>query len=54
MGKDQGKRPAPLKVDGGAAANDSLMQFQADVLGIDVVRSEILETTALGAGIQED
>jgi glycerol kinase len=38
-----------LRVDGGAAANDLLMQIQADVLGIPVVRPRILETTALGA-----
>ena len=38
-----------LRVDGGAAANDWLMQFQADVLGIPVERPDMLETTALGA-----
>lgn len=38
-----------LRVDGGAAANDLMMQFQADLLGIPVVRPEIVETTALGA-----
>ncbi len=38
-----------LRVDGGAAANDLLMQFQADILGIPVVRPTVLETTALGA-----
>ena len=38
-----------LRVDGGAAANDLLMQFQADLLGIPVVRPEVIETTALGA-----
>jgi glycerol kinase len=38
-----------LKVDGGASANDLLMQFQADVLGLHCVRPEVLETTALGA-----
>jgi glycerol kinase len=38
-----------LRVDGGAAANDLLMQMQADLLGIPVVRPRILETTALGA-----
>ncbi len=38
-----------LRVDGGAAANDLLMQFQADLLGVPVVRPEVLETTALGA-----
>jgi glycerol kinase len=44
------KTPCPeLRVDGGAAANDLLMQFQADLLGIPVVRPEVIETTALGA-----
>ncbi len=38
-----------LRVDGGASANDALMQFQADLLGIPVVRPRIMETTALGA-----
>ncbi|PZO61256.1 MAG: glycerol kinase, partial [Phormidesmis priestleyi] len=38
-----------LRVDGGAARNDLLMQFQADVLGIPVVRPKVTETTALGA-----
>ncbi len=40
---------AELRVDGGAAVNDLLMQFQADLLGIPVVRPEVVETTALGA-----
>ena len=39
-----------LRVDGGAAANDWMMQFQADVLGIPVERLDVVETTALGAG----
>ena len=38
-----------LRVDGGACVNDLLMQFQADLLGIPVVRPEVVETTALGA-----
>ena len=38
-----------LRVDGGAAANDSLLQFQADLLGVPVVRPKVTETTALGA-----
>ena len=38
-----------LRVDGGACANDLLMQFQADILGVPVVRPKVLETTALGA-----
>jgi glycerol kinase len=40
---------AELRVDGGASVNDLLMQFQADLLGIPVVRPKIVETTALGA-----
>jgi glycerol kinase len=40
---------APLRVDGGATANDWLMQFQADVLGVPVERPDMIETTALGA-----
>jgi glycerol kinase len=39
-----------LRVDGGATANNLLMQFQADILGVPVVRPKVLETTALGAG----
>ena len=38
-----------LKVDGGASANDFLMQFQSDILGIGVIRPQCIETTALGA-----
>jgi glycerol kinase len=38
-----------LRVDGGATANDWLMQFQADLLGVPVERPDIVETTALGA-----
>jgi glycerol kinase len=49
MQKDAGKNLTELRVDGGAAANDLLMQFQADILGVPVVRPKILETTALGA-----
>jgi glycerol kinase len=40
---------AELRVDGGACVNDLLMQFQADLLGIPVVRPQVVETTALGA-----
>ena len=40
---------AELRVDGGASANDALMQFQSDILGIPVVRPAVTETTALGA-----
>jgi glycerol kinase len=49
MQKDAGQPLSELRVDGGAAANDLLMQFQADILGVPVVRPRILETTALGA-----
>jgi glycerol kinase len=49
MQKDAGEALAELRVDGGAAANDLLMQFQADLLGVPVVRPRTLETTALGA-----
>ena len=38
-----------LRVDGGAAVNDGLLQFQADLLGVTVVRPQVTETTALGA-----
>lgn len=46
---DTGVRLTELRVDGGGSASDMMMQFQADMLGIDVVRPENLETTALGA-----
>lgn len=49
MEADAGAPLAELRVDGGAAANDFLMQFQADILGKTVVRPKNLETTALGA-----
>lgn len=49
MQKDLGKKIKTLKVDGGAAANDLLMQLQADYLGLNVIRPQNLETTALGA-----
>ena len=49
MQKDASLTLSELRVDGGAAANDLLMQFQADVLGVPVVRPQVLETTALGA-----
>jgi len=49
MQKDAGERLNELKVDGGAAANDLLMQFQADLLQVPVLRPRTLETTALGA-----
>jgi glycerol kinase len=46
---DAGVALAELKVDGGMVADDTLMQFQADILGIPVVRPAVVETTALGA-----
>jgi len=49
MQKDSGIKARELRVDGGAARNDFLCQFQADILGIPVVRPVITETTALGA-----
>jgi glycerol kinase len=49
MQKDSGQQLSELRVDGGAAANDLLMQFQADLLGVPVARPKVLETTALGA-----
>jgi glycerol kinase len=50
MQRDAGLTLAELRVDGGAAANNLLMQFQADLLGVPVARPRELETTALGAG----
>jgi glycerol kinase len=49
MRLDSGDSVQELRVDGGAAANDSLMQFQSDILGVPVIRPAITETTALGA-----
>jgi glycerol kinase len=49
MESDSGIKLKELRVDGGATRNDTLMQFQADVLGVSVVRPRIHETTALGA-----
>lgn len=49
MEEDSGIKLRTLKVDGGAVANNFLMQFQADILGVDVYRPDIIETTALGA-----
>jgi glycerol kinase len=49
MNKDSGVPLKALKVDGGMVYNDLLMQFQADVLGVPVVRPKVAETTALGA-----
>lgn len=49
MAADLGRPLAELRVDGGASANDLMMQFQADVLGVPVVRPQNLDTTAMGA-----
>ena len=49
MESDLGKRMKPLRVDGGAAANDLLMQIQADILGRRLIRPRVIETTAAGA-----
>jgi glycerol kinase len=49
MEKDAGTPLKGLRVDGGASANNLLMQFQADILGVNVERPKIIETTALGA-----
>lgn len=49
MQRDAAYSLSELRVDGGASANDALMQFQADLLGAPVVRPKVLETTALGA-----
>ena len=49
MRLDSGQPLSRLKVDGGMVANDTLMQFQSDLLGVPVIRPEIIETTALGA-----
>jgi len=49
MRRDSGGSVQELRVDGGAAANDGLMQFQSDILGVPVVRPAVTETTALGA-----
>ncbi|NLD84573.1 MAG: glycerol kinase GlpK, partial [Actinomycetales bacterium] len=48
-GTDATVSARPLRVDGGMVGNDFLMQFQADLLGVDVIRPEVTETTALGA-----
>ena len=49
MEADAGIKLKELRVDGGACANNLLMQFQADLLGVPVVRPKVAETTALGA-----
>ena len=49
MEADAGLPIAELRVDGGATVNDLMMQFQSDILGVQVLRPEVIETTALGA-----
>src|SRR5690606_13596549 len=49
MEEDAGIKLSSLKVDGGACANNMLMQFQADILGTEVERPEVIESTAMGA-----
>jgi len=49
MEQDFGVRLKALKVDGGMVVNETLMQFQADILGVPVIRPKVAETTALGA-----
>ena len=49
MERDSGRALGTLKVDGGASANDLLMQFQSDVLGVTIARPALVESTALGA-----
>jgi glycerol kinase len=49
MNKDSGVKLTALKVDGGMVYNELLMQFQADILDVPVIRPKVAETTALGA-----
>jgi len=51
MARDAGRRVRSLRVDGGAAANNVLMQYQADLLGVPIERPQVVETTAMGAGL---
>jgi len=51
MMKDSGLRPDVLRVDGGASNNNFLMQFQSDILGVNVLRPAVTETTAMGAAM---
>ncbi len=51
MRQDTDDKLAFMRVDGGAAANDLLLQFQSDILGVEIHRPKILETTALGAAL---
>ena len=49
MAADSGRPLGEIRVDGGGAANDFLCQFQADIMGVDVLRPSVIETTSLGA-----
>jgi glycerol kinase len=49
MGREAGRLPSELRVDGGATENDFLCQFQADILGVPILRPRVRETTGLGA-----
>ncbi|KAJ2761505.1 Glycerol kinase, partial [Coemansia nantahalensis] len=51
MRKDSGTELRRLRVDGGMTSSEQMMQIQADILNIEVVRPEMLETTALGAAL---
>jgi glycerol kinase len=51
IARDTGRPLGSLRVDGGATANDLLLQIQADLAGIEVVRPEVIETTAVGAAL---
>ena len=51
MQQDLGEKLTELKVDGGASANNMLMQFQADILNCPIIRPEMTDTTALGAAL---
>ena len=51
MARDSATPLSQMRADGGASANEFLMQFQADILGVPVVRPAVTETTALGAAL---
>ena len=51
MAEDYGRMPDSLRADGGASANNFLMQFQSDISGLPVIRPGVQETTALGAAL---
>ena len=51
MASDSSMKSTMLLVDGGASANNFLMQFQADILGVRVLRPKVIETTAMGAAM---